>query len=100
MSVSQVDDRFLWTLTWVAGQRWRSSVKLQTRTESRITDFDGYLDTIVERIDLRTNTVVASQRFDRWFSGFTGAGEVWSYREDDDGIGRIDVFRLRLQSLR
>ncbi len=45
---------------------------------------------------LRTNTVVASQRFDRWFSNLAGPGEVWSYREDDDGIGGIDVFRLRM----
>jgi len=49
----------------------------------------------VERVDVRTNTVVASQRFHTCFSSFAGPGEVWSYREDEDGIGRIDVFRLR-----
>ncbi len=96
IAVSQDDDGFLWTLGWVADRRWRSSVRLATGTESEITDFDGYFDSIVERIDLRTNTVCASKRFDTFFPSFVAPGELWSYREDDEGIGRIDVFKLRI----
>ncbi len=97
--VSQDSQGYVWSLTWVADERWRSAVKLETRTEYRIVDFDRYYDTILEAIDPRTNAVVARRRFDPVFRRFVGPGVLWRYREDDDGFGRIEIVRLTLENI-
>lgn len=97
--VSEDGSGTVWTIAWVADPRWRSAIRLVTRDEYHIHDLLRYFDTIVERIDLKSGNVVARQRFDDVFMGFAAPGEVWSYREDEDGLGRIEVGRLMVEQV-
>jgi len=52
-------ESLLWVRTSIADEEWSPDVASQDR--------DKRIDEIIEVIDLRTNEVVASQRFDRYF---------------------------------
>jgi hypothetical protein len=95
--VSQDHPRFVWTISWVADARWRSALEKATRTEYRVTDFDRYYDTIVERIDVQAMRVVASVRIDQMVWDFAGPGMAYWRYEDASGNPRVAVARLQLR---
>ncbi len=94
--VSEDSAGFVWTLSRVADARWASAISLGTGGEYGIRDFARYFDSLVELVDIRTGSVIASQRFDELFAGFVAPGTVWSYAEDDEGFGLIEIGRLML----
>lgn len=95
-SVSQDDPRYVWTVSIVPDDRWKSALKPINATEYSVTNFNQYYDSIVERIDLVTNRVVVSKRFDQRIYPFIAPGIASYYREDDAGIPRIEIVRFRM----
>lgn len=57
-------DGLLWVQASVADRRWKSVVTPTTPGHFGVTDFDRYVDHIIEIIDWRNERVVASLRFD------------------------------------
>jgi hypothetical protein len=94
--VSQDAPQFVWTISWVPDARWRSALERATATEYRITDLNRYYDTILERIDVRLNRVIGSTRVDVALMEFIAPGTAWYYRENAEGIARLEVVRLRM----
>lgn len=94
--VSQDGARYLWTMTRVADRRWRTVVDEPLPDHLEIADWHQYVDTVVECIDLTTNRVVASQRFDEALLRFIGPGTAWYANEDSSGVERVQVVRFRL----
>lgn len=93
VAVSQDDPRFLWTLSWVPDSRWRGAV-VPTASSWRITDLNRYFDSVIERVDLVTHRVVASQRVDQVLWSFVAPGQAWFFEEDPDGHARAIVARF------
>ena len=78
-------DSLLWVLASVADERWR---------DADYWDSDGRFDEILEVIDLRTNTVVGSQRFDRAFTNLIEPGLIGRVDITGNGSVRFRVFRV------
>lgn len=93
--VSHDGPNHLWVVISVADARWREGVAGAGGPEFTITDPDRFYDTVIERIDLTTNRVIARLRIDRAIVAFVGTSEVQAYREDADGVARIGIMRLR-----
>lgn len=74
----------LWVMVVVPDPEWRRHVE-STERLYRVTDPDGYKDTVVEAIDLAEGRVIVSHRFDDQFSGFVGTGLIADPHMDDGG---------------
>lgn len=81
----------LWVMAGVAKAGWRRSSQ---DTDRSFWAYARAFDTIIEVIDVASNTVLAHTRFP-WFGyRFTQDGYVLSYRvSDDDGVVSADVRR-------
>lgn len=99
IGVSQESPSALWTITLVPDATWRSAIRQGNSTEWGIANFDGYYDTVIERIDLVTRRVIASRRIDPALRRFVGPAEAWHYSETDDGVGRVHLVKLVLKEL-
>jgi len=82
-------ESLLWVLATVADEDWSPDVDHNDR--------DKRVDQIVEVIDLRTNKVVSSQRFDRYFD-LVEAGLLGRITITPAGSVRYQTFRARLES--
>jgi hypothetical protein len=91
--------RYLWTVARVPDARWREAVDIsRSVTMWGVSDRNRYHDTMVELVDLQTNTVVASQRFDAMLL-VNESGTVWYYSEDGNGEPRLHVVRLTMNRM-
>ena len=92
----------LWVLVRVADRNWKAarSVSAADLRKERgivpIREYDEFLDSVIEVIDVRNGKLVASTRLDRYYHSFTNGGLLWTFRENDDGVLLIDVFRMAL----
>lgn len=79
-----VEGDTLWVMIVVPDPEWQSNVERTARLY-RVTDPDGYKDTVIEAIDLTDGRLIVSHRFDDQFSGFLGTGLIADPHVDDGG---------------
>lgn len=96
-----VDDHegLLWVLVAVPGLRWQEAVEPSPGNDPRfftITDYNVYLNTVVEVIDLKRGRLVASGRVPRLLWGFVGDHMVYGFSEDTDGNLTIPVWNIEI----
>ena len=65
------------------------------RPESALT-FHGMLDTVIEVIDPRKGTLIASRRLDDNLRTFGNGAPLHAYREQASGVPSYDVYRAKL----
>ena len=83
-------DSLLWVAASVADEEWRKADLLSG-------DDDDYYDDILEVIDLRTNRVIASQRFDHSYH-LVEAGVLGRLAITANGSVRYQTFRVQLEA--
>jgi len=83
-------DSLLWVAASVADEEWR-------KADLHSGDSDTYYDDILEVIDLRTNEVIASQRFDHSYH-LIEAGLLGRLAITASGSVRYQTFRARLEA--
>ncbi len=83
-------DSLLWVSGVVADERWQDF--------SSQWDADGRYDEFVEVIDLRTNRVVGSQRFDFELTKFMGPGLIGRVHITENASVRFHVYRVVLEA--
>lgn len=83
-------DSLLWVLAMVADDNWQEATSYW--------DSDRRFDEILEAIDLRSNQVVGSQRFDRPFANFVEPGVVGRVEITGSGSVRFRVYRVVLET--
>ena len=83
-------DSLLWVLASVADKEWR-------KADPYGDDFDQIYDDILEVIDLRTNRVIASQRFDHSYH-LVEAGVLGRLAITATGSVRYQTLRARLEA--
>lgn len=96
------EDGRIWILAHVPDPEWEEAVKPGRDPYGRPamaiaqSDLSDYMDSVVEILDLRTNALVASVRMDPYVDFLLPGGFAASYREDEVGHPRIDVWQLTL----
>ena len=83
-------DSLLWVAASVADEEWR-------KADLYSGDDDNYYDDILEVIDLRTNRVIASQRFDHSYH-LVEAGVLGRLAITANGSVRYQAFRAQLEA--
>jgi len=96
MGVWEDPEGLLWTAVIVPDPKWRDALSRSPGGELRVGSHHGFLDTIVEVMDPTSGNLIASQRFDLFFEHFTPEGLLTSYREADNGLPFIDIWRVTL----
>jgi hypothetical protein len=81
----------VWTIASVPNPAWATAIA-RPSPEFHITDLDKYYDTIIERIDVRTGSVVARIRHDRRLH-VGASGVVWYY-DDSGAVERPQAIHL------
>jgi hypothetical protein len=56
-----------------------------------VEDYDGYYDTIIEVVDMKTSQLIASVRDDRYFIWSAANGEIYRRGDDEESI---EIFRV------
>jgi hypothetical protein len=84
------DQGILWVLSVVAPIGFRPA---RANYGVRTPEHHTVMDTILEAIDLKSGTLLASRRFPWVASSFTNTGLVVSYHEDDAGIMVLDLLQ-------
>jgi hypothetical protein len=95
------EDR-LWVLMRVGDPDWREAVERTTSAlgrgpRTRMTDYNGFWDTVVEVIDLEVGRTIARERFDHNLLRFLGRNEVTGRTVFEDGTFKLPVLRLLLE---
>ena len=83
-------DSLLWVLATVADKQWQEAESYG--------DHDRRFDEMLEVIDLRSNQVVGSQRFDRPFANFVEPGVVGRVEITGSGSVLFRVYRVVLET--
>lgn len=99
--IQQDSAGLVWVLIQVPDARWQQALRPGTISEGKqyynLTDYNEYLDTIIEVIDPRTDSLVTSRRFDTALSDLLDAGHGAGFvYHDDRGVPRIALWRIRL----
>ena len=84
-------DSLLWVAAVVADEEWMEASRLSGVGN------DDFYDDILEVIDLRTNRVIASQRFDHSYH-LVEAGVLGRLAVTANGSVRFQTFRIRLEA--
>lgn len=93
LDLRQDADGRLWIMGRTADPQWRESRRLvdggweTTRPELN-------RDFVIEVIDPSSGTLIASRRFPQFGGGFLDAAHVFTHRETNLGIPKIDVWRI------
>jgi hypothetical protein len=102
-AIQRRSDGTLWLLATVATTNWKPAPgvdKLDPRREERPilhpSEYGKYLDTVIELIDPKQGTLVASTRVPGAFLGFAGADQVYTRRETPDGGEVLEIWRVGL----
>ena len=97
--VVQSDDRYLWAVSLVADRAWRAGLA-KGRVHAVVADPNRYWDSVIERIDLESHSVVASHRIDEALLWAPLAGGYAAfYREDAEGLPTLIFVRLSVRAL-
>ncbi|HKS06435.1 MAG TPA: 6-bladed beta-propeller [Gemmatimonadaceae bacterium] len=93
----------LWYFASVAARDWRAALGQAKTTPGRPTIFPNVnrsqsYDTVIDVIDVKTGTLLASQRVDAYLQFFLADGLIAGFREDRDGQPFIDIWRVQLRT--
>jgi hypothetical protein len=87
-------DRHLWVVVYVPDPEWREAMS-PAQGGGYISLASDYLDMMVEVIDPGSGEVLVRHRFD--LAGkLIGGGRMAAYREDEDGLPYLDVYKIRV----
>lgn len=84
----------LWVFVRVQDARFRETQTGEFGFDGRL---DRFYDTVVEVLDPGAGRVIASNRFDHYFTGFAAPDELVSYRVTDDNIPLIEVWQVTIR---
>lgn len=87
----------------VAGSNWRSALVRQEEREGTYwlpRDWGAVHNTIIEAIDPRSGALLGSRRIPAYVRGVASTGYVFSYRQDDIEVDRMDLWRVTLENCR
>lgn len=90
----------LWVLIHVSDDRWNAQFRDDPGlpADMRFTfNYHDYWDSLVEVIDTRRGVVLASERFDGYFSGFTNVGQLSESGKQPNGKPYIAVWNLTMR---
>jgi hypothetical protein len=91
----------LWTVSLVADAAWRPAPPVsgegRMATAGEMTEL---FDTIVEVIDLRRGTLLATQRFPQMMLAMPAPGVLVANSEDDKGEVVVDIWRVSMSNSR
>ena len=90
--------RLLWANIGVASARWAPAPTPRSGERPLIlnAELDALYETIVEVLDPRAGSVVASQRFDQILGTIAGSSFHWMVSEDSTGASSIRIVRVEL----
>lgn len=96
------DAGYLWILVRIIDPDWEDAVEgsragLGAHSSMRITDHNGYWDSVIEVWDLSRMQMVTQRLFPEFFHGFLESGEVYSFRDAGLSAPLVEVFELRLR---
>lgn len=87
----------LFVLITVPDSDWRRSVvRPEGSFHGHVTDEDGYYDSIIEAIDVRTARLLGAARLDQRFSNFAAPALMTDGFIDPSGVPRLGVWKLVL----
>lgn len=86
----------LWVLLRIADSEWWGANEMPEGRNFLSENPDQYLDTMVEVIDLKNATVIASQRMPQALRGFAGPGIVYGSGTDVKGNPVVPLWRVDL----
>ena len=90
-------DRHLWIVGEVADRHWINGLAPRDTASKRtfpLDDFDKYLDTIIEVLDIPTGRVIASTTFDRYYAVTGEAGVLAHVTRTSAGWQRAELVRV------
>jgi len=87
----------LWSMSRVPDRNWKAAMTPKGSGHAAIPDYNKFFDSMVERIDLRSGSVLATLRVDPMLAGFLGRDQAWFYREDEAGNPRLEIVRFRFR---
>jgi len=93
-------DSLLWVIVSAADSNWRSAITEVVTTEGRtyrVNDYDKFLDTVVEAIDVRSGKLIASSRFDFVVSHIAAPNMAVS-PSIVGGVTKLRILRIALDS--
>ncbi len=97
--VASTDRHELWVASCVPSGNWERNLIVQETARGRTYSYknaDTMFDTVVDLVDTTTGDLISSRRFRQYFKGFLSRDLIWSYSEDADGVGKIQVWRLSI----
>jgi hypothetical protein len=88
----------LWVAIGVPAEDWaeRLGPPVETRRGPRYRPDSGAYDTIIEIIDTEEGRLFLSERIAPAVGGFIDERHLYAYREDENGVPYIDVWRIEL----
>jgi hypothetical protein len=98
MDLNQDSNGHLWVLAAVPDPHWREAVAPRKKgdREFSVRDDQLYFDTVIEVIDVKTGTLLATRRVPDALNQFIGDGLVGTVLEDATGSPRLQVWRVTL----
>lgn len=97
-AVWEARDGNVWTNIGVPDSSWRPRARPNTGERPPVmqSTLEQIYDTIIEVIDPRSGTVVATQRIDGVLTSIPGTGLYWRYRDDPDRGVHLEIVKARL----
>jgi hypothetical protein len=89
----------LWVAIAVPAEDWaeRLGPPIETARGPRYRPSSGAYNTIIEVIDAEEGRLLLSERIAPNVGGFIDEGHLYAYREDEEGVPYIDVWRIELR---
>jgi hypothetical protein len=94
----RADANRLWVLITVADANWKPShpASRRERPLPPPSEYRRFYDTILEVIDVRSNQLLASRRFDQFFDDLVASNLLIEHTGDGLGNEFLDIWRVRL----
>jgi hypothetical protein len=94
-------DGYLWVLIAVPSEDWLDGLRRVPGPEGRafyeVVSSNDVFSTVLEILDPRSATLIASNRFGHELLAFLSDGRILGYREDEVGLPYLDVLRAEIQ---
>jgi hypothetical protein len=92
----------VWIVAATADPKWASALEEMRRSDGRpaqrVADYHRYYDTVLQVIDPRSGSLIASQRFDPYLTLVLDAAHLAGDVEDEGGVPRVRVWRMQLHT--
>lgn len=95
VGVREMKDGLLMLLFLVPDAHWKPTTL--RNNDLRALRIEPLFDTVVEVVDLKTNQLVATARYDQFLRFVHGSQQVWTAKEDADGNVFFEVYDLQIR---